>query len=143
MNDLNIQWETGRMIIHMDYFFPCPVSKQNKLLKIIDLDYLHKNDLILQMKQYLETRLDEIPEIKKNISKDYFNFKQTVADISAELESGKHANGVPLTKQSVAILKKELSDAKQKVRKCETSAKNLIKTKEKYEKLLENLKKKG
>lgn len=38
MNDLNIQWDTGHMTIHMNQFFPCSMTKLNKLLKIIDLD---------------------------------------------------------------------------------------------------------
>lgn len=95
------------------------------------------------MTQYFEKCLGEIPSIKKNISEAYFYFKQEVADISAKLESGKHSNGVRLTKDDVVILQHQLTDCQKEVRKIEKEANSLIKTKEKYEKLLENLKKKG
>ncbi len=35
MNDLYIEWETGHMNIHMDFFFPCNIQRFKKLLKII------------------------------------------------------------------------------------------------------------
>ena len=50
MNDLYIEWETGHMNIHMDFFFPCNIQRFKKLLKIIKLDWQHEEELKEKLK---------------------------------------------------------------------------------------------
>lgn len=56
MNDLYIEWETGHMNIHMDFFFPCNIQRFKKLLKIIELDWQHEEELKEKLKVHFQKK---------------------------------------------------------------------------------------
>jgi hypothetical protein len=57
--DLYITFNNGRgkMIIHMDAFFPCRVKFFKSLLNIINEDYRHEDELLNQLREYLKYRI--------------------------------------------------------------------------------------
>lgn len=67
--DLNIHWDTGWMIIHMNPFFPCTIKKFKELMKTIDLDYRHREDHIAKMKDYFA---EKIQKVEKKSERDQF-----------------------------------------------------------------------
>ena len=57
MDDLHIKWETGRMVIHLDNFFPTSQARLKKLVKIIRLDW-NSDELIEKLKVYFQEKID-------------------------------------------------------------------------------------
>lgn len=123
MEDLYIEWETGHMNIHMDFFFPCSVQKFKRLLKIIVLDWKHEDELKEKLKVHFQNRISALVDLWKENSKKYYDNKQKTADTNNLIESRKHPNGLPVSKDELkqakadlkeytAAYKKALSDAK-------------------------------
>lgn len=54
---LSIRWDTGNMDIILDAFFPCPLDKFKKLLKVIDLDWNHADTLKETLKVYFQEQI--------------------------------------------------------------------------------------
>lgn len=59
MDDLYIKWETGKMVIHLDNFFPTSQARLKKLIKIIRLDWQHSDELIEKLKVYFQEKISE------------------------------------------------------------------------------------
>lgn len=59
MEDLHIQYDNGRMVIHLDNFFPTSQARLKKLIKIIHLDWQHSDRLIERLKVYFQERISE------------------------------------------------------------------------------------
>lgn len=59
MDDLKITYNDGhgQMTIHMNFFFPCSQERFKKLLKIIDLDWQHKEQHIENLKVHFQKEL--------------------------------------------------------------------------------------
>lgn len=142
-NEMHIRWDTGSMDIYLDKFFPCSTAKLNKLLKVIYLDWMHHEELILQLKTFFEEIIPAKDFAFKEYAKAYGEAHQKIADLTAILKSKRLPNGVYISKCEFERFKKELQKAKIDERNSRISALNCKKDKEKYEKLLENLKKKG
>lgn len=142
-NEMHIRWDTGSMDIHMTAFFPCSTVKLNKLLKVIDLDWMHREELILQLKTFFEEIIPAKDFAFKEYAKAYQDAHQKIVDLSAIVTSKRLPNGVYINKGQFETFKKELKKAKTDERNYKIRALNCKKDKEKYEKLLENLKKKG
>lgn len=142
-NEMHIKWDTGSMDIHMTAFFPCSTAKLNKLLKVIQLDWMHREELILQLKTFFEEMIPFNESGFKMYAKAYQDAHQKIADLTAILKSKRLPNGVYINKGQFETFKKELKQAKVDERNNRIRALNCKKDKEKYEKLLENLKKKG
>lgn len=70
MDDLHIKWETGRMVIHLENFFPTSQARLKKLVKIIRLDWQHSDELIEKLKVYFQEKIPESEAEKKRL-KDY------------------------------------------------------------------------
>ena len=63
MEDLYIQYDTGRMVIHLNNFFPTSQARLKKLVKIIRLDWRHYDELIEKLNVYFQ---EKIPESEAN-----------------------------------------------------------------------------
>ena len=142
-NEMHIEWDTGNMTIYLYEFFPCSTAKLNKLLKVIDLDWMHREELILQLKTFFEEIIPAKDFAFKEYAKAYGDAHQKIVDLSAIVTSKRLPNGVYINKGQFETFKKELKKAKVDERNNRIRALNCKKDKEKYEKLLENLKKKG
>lgn len=139
-NDLYIKWETGYMNIHMDFFFPCSQQRFKKLLKVIALDWQHEDELKETLKVYFQNRIADLVELRKENGKKYFDFKQKAADTQRMIQSRKHPNGVPLSKEELKQARADLKKYTSSYKKALSDANSNLKFKERIEKHLEFLK---
>lgn len=110
MNDLYIEWETGHMNIHMDFFFPCNIQRFKKLLKIIELDWQHEEELKEKLKVHFQNRISALVNLWKENSRKYYDFKQKAADTTSLIASRKHPNGLPVSKDELKQAKTDLKE---------------------------------
>lgn len=80
MNDLHIKYDSGSMVIHMDNFFPTSQVKLKKLLKIIELDWQHEDELKENLKVYFQNKIAEHERLRKEAGKCHLDWRQKVAD---------------------------------------------------------------
>lgn len=139
MNDLYIEWETGHMNIHMDFFFPCNIQRFKKLLKIIKLDWQHEEELKEKLKVHFQNRISALVDLWKENSRKYYDFKQKAADTTSLIESRKHPNGLPVSKDELKQAKTDLKEYTAAYKKALTDAKRNKRFKEQFEKYLESL----
>lgn len=139
MNDLYIEWETGHMNIHMDFFFPCNIQRFKKLLKIIKLDWQHEEELKEKLKVHFQNRISALVDLWKENSRKYYDFKQKAADTTSLIESRKHPNGLPVSKDELKRAKADLKEYTAAYKKALADAKRNKRFKEQFEKYLESL----
>lgn len=105
--DIQIKYDNGQMNIHMDAFFPTSQARLKKLLKVVDLDFEHRDEIIQTMQQFFQGKVKELEEKRINSGKKAVEYKQKIADTGAIIESKKHPNGVRLTKDELADIKEQ------------------------------------
>lgn len=110
MEIINITWNCGRgqMQIPLDEFFPCAKKDLKKLLEIISLDWEHEEELKKKLKIYFQNKQTEHESAKKESIKQYFEYQQKEADTKVIVATGKHPNGVLLSKDELKAEKKNL-----------------------------------
>ena len=139
MDNLYIEWETGHMNIHMDFFFPCSIQRFKKLLKIIELDWQHEEELKEKLKVHFQNRISALVNLWKENSRKYYDFKQKAADTTSLIESRKHPNGLPVSKDELKQAKIDLKEYTVAYKKALADAKRNKRFKEQFEKYLESL----
>lgn len=139
MNDLYIEWETGHMNIHMDFFFPCSQQRFKKLLKIIKLDWQHEDELKEKLKVYFQNRIYALMDLWKENSKKYYDNKQKAADVKYLIESRKHPNGLTVSKDELKQARVDLKGYTAAYNKALSDAKANKRFKEQFEKYLESM----
>lgn len=137
MSVLYIKWDTGYMNIVMDAFFPCSMAKFKKLLKVIDLDWQHKEELIETLKNYFQNQIPLCQVAQKDFAKKYVDAIQLRNDTQRKIESRKQPNGVPLTKNDMEHEKILLQQYKKEVANSLSEYKRKKKAIEQYKRLLE------
>lgn len=140
MDDLHIKWETGRMVIHLENFFPTSQARLKKLVKIIRLDWQHSDELIEKLKVYFQEKIPESEAEFQRCGKKYMDFKQRVADTGRMVQSKKRPNGVPLTKEELKAEKERLKDYREWEKDYLRQAKKHQQEKKQYLEHLEYLK---
>ena len=100
MDDLYISWDffdarlfapvKGTMMIHLDIFFPCPLDKFKKLLKVVEMDS-HDKELKEKLKVYFQNR---VSALKAELGES----EKTAATLMVKIETGKYENGVRIPK---------------------------------------------
>lgn len=101
------------MTINIDNFFPCSQARFNKLFKIVR-QFLWLNDvqaIAEQLNQNFTDRIRDNEDAKSGYTKLYFREMQKHADFRDMVESRKHPNGIPLTKEELKDFKKRMVDA--------------------------------
>lgn len=139
MNDLYIEWETGYMNIHMDFFFPCNIQRFKKLLKIIELDWKHEEELKEKLKVHFQNRISALVDLWKKNSRKYYDNKQKAADTTSLIKSRKHPNGLPVSKDELKQAKVGLKEYTSAYKKALADAKKNKRFKEQFEKYLESM----
>nr|DAH04323.1 MAG TPA: hypothetical protein [Caudoviricetes sp.] len=120
---LHIKWDTGHMTINCEAFFPAPQNKLNVLLKTINLDWEHKDDILNQMMQFLKD-LEQQTEAKKvEIKSEYSKEYQKMKDLEHLISDCRHPNGVPISKVEMKTAKADLKEQKKVVSGLEESFK--------------------
>lgn len=140
MNDLYITWNYGRgqMTIHMDQFFPCTMQKFKKLLKIIELDWQHEDELKQTLKVYFQNRIPKLPgesAAKKKEAAEY-RAKAKEAKVAFNTERKRIRNGGKPPYFNTKF-DAEYQNNRYFAQQAEAEAKRLLKSKEQFEKYLE------
>lgn len=105
--DIQIKYDNGQMNIRMDAFFPTSQARLKKLLKVVDLDFERREEIIQTMQQFFQDKVNELEARRISSGKKAVEYKQKIADTTAIIESRKHPNGVPLTKDELADIKEQ------------------------------------
>jgi hypothetical protein len=113
MNTINIKTGNGSMTINIDNFFPCSQARFNKLFKIVrQFSWLNDVQAIAeQLNQHFTEQIQDNEITKAGYAKRHFRQMQAHADYRDMVESGKHPNGIPLTKEELKDFKKRMVDA--------------------------------
>lgn len=137
--DIQIKYNNGQMNIHMDAFFPTSQARLKKLLKVVDLDLEHRDEIIQTMQQFFQDKVKELEEKRISSEKKALDYKQKIVDTNAIIESRKHPNGVPLTKDELADMKEQNKHFKAVYAGCISNFNRSIRQKDLFLKHLEIL----
>ena len=137
--DIQIKYDNGQMNIHMDAFFPTSQARLKKLLKVVDLDFEHRDEIIQTMQQFFQGKVKELEEKRISSGKKAVEYKQKIADTGAIIESKKHPNGVKLTKDELADIKEQNKHFKAVYAGCISNFNRSIRQKDLFLKHLEIL----
>lgn len=138
-NNLYIKWETGYMNIYMDFFFPCSQQRFKKLLKVIALDWQHEDELKETLKIYFQNRIADLTVLWKENSKLYYDSKEKAASTKAIIDSRKHPNGLPLSKDELKEARADFRAYTAAYKQALSDAKSNKRFKERFEKYLESM----
>lgn len=127
------------MEIYMNYFFPCSQDRFKKLLKIISLDWEHEEELKEKLKVHFQERIAELTASRERNGKKYFEFKQKEADTKQLIESRKHPNGTPISKDELKQARADLKQYRQTWKTALSDANRNLKHKGQFEKYLESM----
>lgn len=137
MNDLYIKWNTGKMLIHLDNFFPTSQVKLKKMLKVIELDWEHETELKEKLKVYFQNKIPECEALFEEHGKKYLDTRQKLADITRLIEDSKHPNGLPVSKDELEQAKEDLKKYRAAERSLLCSAKRYKREAEQFSKYLD------
>ena len=137
--DIQIKYDNGQMNIRMDAFFPTSQARLKKLLKVVDLDFEHREEIIQTMQQFFQDKVNELEARRISSGKKAVEYKQKIAYTTAIIESRKHPNGVPLTKDELADIKEQNKHFKAVYAGCLSDFNRSIKQKDLFLKHLEIL----
>ncbi len=62
--ELYIQFDNGKMAIHLDAFFPCSRRRLKRLMQLIVKDWEHADERMDELREYLRYRLEECRYLK-------------------------------------------------------------------------------
>ena len=137
--DIQIKYDNGQMNIRMDAFFPTSQARLKKLLKVVDLDFEHREEIMQTMQQFFQDKVNELEEKRISSGKKAVEYKQKIADTTAIIESRKHPNGVRLTKDELADIKEQNKHFKAVYAGCMSDFNRSIRQKDLFLKHLEIL----
>lgn len=138
--DIQIKYDNGQMNIRMDAFFPTSQARLKKLLNVVDLDFEHREEIMHTMQQFFQEKVNELEARRISSGKKAVEYKQKIADTNAIIESRKHPNSVPLTKDELADIKEQNKHFKAVYAGCLSDFNRSIKQKDLFLKHLEILK---
>lgn len=139
MNDLNIKYDNGRMTIHLDAFFPTSQARLKKLMKVIDLDWEHKEDHFKQLQEHFNEQLNLLEVKRTDSGKKALEYKQKWSDMERIVKDKKKPSGVKLTKEELEKAKEDMQHFKNVYSASMSDFNNAVKQKEQFRKHIEIL----
>lgn len=109
----------GHMTINCENFFPTSQNKLKQMLKIVDLDYEHKDQVLQNFHSYLVDSADKLQENLGEIAEKYSVFRTNYSELLENVTNCKHTNGVPYTKDELKQAKEDLKELKKQVNSLE------------------------
>jgi len=131
---LTISWGTGKATILLEAFFPCPATQFRDLLKVIRQDWNHCDELRETLRQYFTSQIEAKEAEYKARAKDYWDYRQKMADYHEILINRKYPNGLPLPRNEVKDYQKYVANYKASRDKAKRAALKAKKDKEWFEK---------
>ena len=111
-DDLRIRYPGGRMVIHMDIFFPASIANVRKLYKIMEQsEDVDVDELVDRILRHMQDRDIRIEETARKAANDFARDKTEYEELKEQLRSGKQANGVPIPKDQRKIWRARLHRA--------------------------------
>lgn len=113
MDDIEFTYNygAGHMILHCDNFFPCTKSNLKKIINLAD-DY----NVTLDIYKYIKWRISSEKGDLHSLKCEFPETHQEMCDLQHVVDDKKHANGLPVTKEEMKVLKGELKDLKKTVK---------------------------
>lgn len=140
MEELRIKYDRGKMVVILNNFFPTSRTRLKKLLKVIDLDYEHRDELIEHLKQFFSEQIPVYKAEFESNGKKYLEYKQLSADTGRMVKSKKRPSGVGLSEEEELKQEKErLKTYKEAAKKYLSAAKKFQRGQKQYSELLEYL----
>lgn len=140
MEELRIKYDRGKMVVILNNFFPTSRTRLKKLLKVIDLDYEHRDELIEHLKQFFSEQIPVYKAEFESNGKKYLEYKQLSADTGRMVKSKKRPSGVGLSEEEELKQEKErLNTYKEATKKYLSTAKKFQRGQKQYSELLEYL----
>lgn len=139
MEELRIKYDRGKMVVIMNNFFPTSRTRLKKLLKVIDLDYEHRDELIEHLKQFFSEQIPVYKAEFESNGKKYLEYKQLSADTGQMVKSKKRPSGVGLSEEELKQEKERLKTYKEAAKKYLSAAKRFQRGQKQYSELLEYL----
>lgn len=137
--NITIKYDKGQMDIRMNEFFPTSQTRLKKLLNVVALDYIHQDEILQDMQQYFENKVNELENRRISSGKKTLEYKQKIADLTAIIEAKKHPNGVRMTKEELDKAREDRKHFKAVQAGCLSEFNRCIKQKERFLKHLEIL----
>lgn len=139
MEELRIKYDRGKMVVILDNFFPTSRARLKKLLKVIDLDYEHSEELIEQLKHFFSEQIPVYKAEFESNGRKYLEYKQLSADTGRMVKSKKRPSGVRLSDEELKQEKERLNNYKEAAKKYLGAAKKFQRGHKQYSELLEYL----
>lgn len=139
MEELRIKYDRGKMVVILNNFFPTSRVRLKKLLKVIDLDYEHRDELIEHLKQFFSEQIPVYKAEFESNGKKYLEYKQLSADTGRMVKSKKRPSGVGLSEEELKQEKERLKTYKEAAKKYLSAAKKFQRGQKQYSELLEYL----
>lgn len=139
MEELRIKYDRGKMVVILDNFFPTSMARLKKLLKVIDLDYEHSDELIEQLKQFFSEQIPVYKAEFESNGRKYLGYQQLSADTGRMVKSKKRPSGVRLSDEELKQEKERLNTYKEAAKKYLGAAKKFQRGHKQYTELLEYL----
>lgn len=128
-----IVWSTGYMELYYYSVFPASKAWLNKLLKkALALDYEHEKQILEEIAEYLEFNIARTEANKKPLANAAVNAKQKVSDLKTQIGNRKRPNGVPISKDEIEEMKKDLAGLKSEAQAAERLFKKNLKDNQGY-----------
>lgn len=103
------------------------------------MDYIHQDEILQDMQQYFENKVNELENRRISSGKKTLEYKQKIADLTAIIEAKKHPNGVRMTKEELDKAREDRKHFKAVQAGCLSEFNRCIKQKERFLKHLEIL----
>lgn len=139
MEELRIKYDRGKMVVILNNFFPTSRTRLKKLLKVIDLDYEHRDELIEQLKQFFSEQIPVYKAEFESNGRKYLEYQQLSADTGRMVKSKKRPSGVRLSDEELKQEKERLNTYKEAAKKYLGAAKKFQRGHKQYTELLEYL----
>lgn len=139
MEELRIKYDRGKMVVILNNFFPTSRTRLKKLLKVIDLDYEHRDELIEHLKQFFSSQIPVCKAEFESNGKKHLKYQQLSADTGRMVKSKKRPSGVRLSDEELKQEKERLKTYKEAAKKYLSAAKRFQRGQKQYSELLEYL----
>lgn len=94
---IRIELNKGYFEIYPNVFFPVNQTSMKKVLKMVDADTRHREQLLADMASCISSMIAHKTADLACIRDNYYKYHQNLTDFSSRLASGRQANGVRLT----------------------------------------------
>lgn len=99
--DITYNGGYGHMTIVVAKFFPTSKARIDKLKKIIDMDWEHREQVWVDIRERLKEVLPELETEKKKEAHTFFHYNEEVVWLKNRLKDKTSPQGVKLTKEQL------------------------------------------